>query len=313
MPKCARACRRVSAVCAFACARVAGLRRRRLQQRAVGQDVLALLARELEERALGVLVRLVHEQRRRLRETLRDDVGEVVDDVDGRLVAWRGQRLVFLEHKLLRRGALDPPPGRARGAAHGAARAAQDRAGRGAGEEQRAGDERRHADDERAGRAEELREAAAEQAADRAAVIRAEGDQQAGDREHEPGAERPHLDERAAKEHERADDRQRDRHGVRGAADDIPERRLDLLADDAALPAHQEQRGQEEPERGEPEADQLRMLVPADPPLALRALLDPRGGARAQRPLLSTRGHAASLLRAPVVSCGRDAPMLSGA
>ena len=150
---------------------------------------------------------------------------------------------------------------------------------------------------QRAGGAEQPREAAAEQAAGDAAMVRAQRDQQAGDRQHEAGPERAQLDERAAEEHERADDRQCDRRGIRGAADDVPQALLDLLADDAALPADQEQRGQEEPERSQPEADQLGMLVsPPLVPLVLarssRALLHAGRRAWPQGSLLLPRRHA---------------------
>ena len=81
------------------------------------------------------------------------------------------------------------------------------------------------------------------------------------ERDGEPDAERREADERAAEEHQPADGDERRRGRVRGAAQEVAEPLLDLLADDPAREAEVEQRGEEEPERGEPEPDQLRVLV----------------------------------------------------
>ena len=77
----------------------------------------------------------------------------------------------------------------------------------------------------------------------------------------EPDAERREADERAAEEHQPADGDERRRSRVRGAAQEVAEPLLDLLADDPAGEAQIEQRGEEETERGEPEPDQLGVLV----------------------------------------------------
>ena len=135
-------------------------------------------------------------------------------------------------------------------AADRVARAAQERAERGAGEQQQPDRERRHPDDRRAGRAEQRREEAIELAADPAAV-RAEGEHQAEGADGEAGAERAHVDERAAGDHQGAEADERDREHVAGVADHRGDRVADRAADDPAVPAEVEQRAEEDPERDE--------------------------------------------------------------
>ncbi len=172
-------------------------------------------------------------------------------------------------------------------------RAAEDGAVRRAREQQPAGEQRGQADEQRAGRAEQLREAAAEHPPDEAAVLRAERHHQARQRDGEARAEGVDVQERAAEEHQPADDDERGRGRVGRRAEQVAQARLDLLADHAPRPAEVEERGEEEPDRCEAEPDQLRMLVTgAGAALLLRRpLLHARGRARAQGSLLRPRGH----------------------
>ena len=89
------------------------------------------------------------------------------------------------------------------------ARASEDGAGRGTGEQKRAGDEEGDSDDQRAGLPDHVREAAAERAADRASLVAAERDHQPERADDEPGAKRLQVDDLAAHEHQAAD---RDQH-----------------------------------------------------------------------------------------------------
>ena len=145
----------------------------------------------------------------------------------------------------------------------------------------------------RARAAEQLGDPAPESAADGATLVAAERDHQPDRRDHEAGAERIHVEQRAPEEHQAADDDERERRGVRGRPDHVPEARLDLLAGDASLPAEIEQRREEEPDRDEPEPDQLRMLVRSTGSRLLlrRPFLHARGRARPQRPLLLPGCH----------------------
>ena len=143
------------------------------------------------------------------------------------------------------------------------ARAADERAGGGARDEQHAGEHERDADDDRARAAENPGEPSAERLADGAAVVLAEGDQQADGADHEPRPEGAQVDELAADEHQPADRDQRERDERRRGS----ERRLEPVgetrADRPAVPAEPDERREHEPERGQPEAPELGMVVPA--------------------------------------------------
>ena len=171
---------------------------------------------------------------------------------------------------------------------------AQDRTVGGAGQHQSAGEQRGQAEERRPGAAEQHRDAAAEQPADEAALAGAERHHQADEGDREAGAERPHVQEAAPEEHQASDDDQRERRRVGGRADHVAQPALDLLADDASLPAQVDERGEEEPEGGEPEADQLRVLVGRAGAAALlrRPPLHARGRTWPQRPLLLPGCHA---------------------
>ena len=99
------------------------------------------------------------------------------------------------------------------------ARAAQDGPGRGPRDEQDAGEEERDPDDQRPGAANDPREPAAEGFPDGASVVGAERDHEPQQPDHEPGAERAEVDERAADEHQPADPEQRERHERSGRTD----------------------------------------------------------------------------------------------
>jgi hypothetical protein len=159
--------------------------------------------------------------------------------------------------------------------------AAQQGAVGGAGEQEPACEQAGQSDQERPGAAEQLRQPSAEQLADEPAVIGAERHHQGGECEDEPGAKRPHLEQRTAEEHQPADDGQSERSDVRGRAEDVAEAGLELLAHHPAFPPEIEQRGEEEAERSEAEPDQLGVLVRGARVLLLRRpLLDARGRAR---------------------------------
>jgi hypothetical protein len=106
------------------------------------------------------------------------------------------------------------------------------------------------------------------------------------------GPERTELDERTADEHQRADGDERDRQRVDGVADHGAERVDDPAADRAAVPAQVDDRGQEEPEGGQAEPDELGVLVALGPSRALcPRFFDARGRARLQGPSLTPAGR----------------------
>ena len=111
------------------------------------------------------------QERRRLGQALRDDVRVVVLDVDRRQVAWLGARAAGRSATLLLKATFS---GRATARRTAWPGAAQEGAVGGAREQQPAREQRRRADEQRAGLAEQLREPAAEDVADEAAVVRAE-------------------------------------------------------------------------------------------------------------------------------------------
>ena len=105
------------------------------------------------------------------------------------------------------------------------------------------------------------------------------------------GAEWAHVDERAAGDHQGADDDEGDRCDVRGRADRGHEAVGDPTADHASTPPEIQDRRQEDAQRHEPEPDELGVLLVLGLPFApLRA--DARRQARLERaPLLASR-HA---------------------
>ncbi len=181
---------------------------------------------------------------------------------------------------------LEPVQGAPRsgaGAAHGVPGAAQQGAGGRPGEEQHAGQEQSGADDDRAGLPHDPGEAAAEERADGAALVASERDHQPDAGDHEAGAERLEVDERAADEHQPAHADEHERQHVGGAADRVLQPLRDLRADDAPVPAEPEHGREEEADRGHPEPPQLGMVVRSG--LLRRPLPDAGRRARPQGPL----------------------------
>ena len=245
---------------------------------------MALDGADVEQgRLVGILGRRRLDQQRR-GMVLAHHIREVVHRVDGRL--GRPQR----DHRRRPEGGF---------ARHGAARAAvgtahrmpgppNERAGGGAREQQRPDHEGEHADDRRARRADEQPEQALEPATDRAPVPGAERRQQAEAGDGQPGPERPHVDERAARDHQGSDDHERDRRHVCGGADPTRE---DPAADHPPTPTQIEDRGEKDAQREQAEPGQLEMLLALR--LAFASLLaDPRRHARPERaPLLPPSRH----------------------
>ena len=175
----------------------------------------------------------------------------------------------------------------------------EDRAERGAGEEQRADEQQQRAEDRRAGGADRDADGAAEHLAEIAALVAAERDHQPEGEDAEPHAERAHVDERAARDHQAADGDERDRQPPRGAADQRVEAVDERAADVAAVPADVEDAAEEEPERDEAEAPELR-VVEAPRLRGLRGGLLPPGadGFRTQRALALLARHEGPFARA---------------
>src|SRR5206468_6798503 len=107
---------------------------------------------------------------------LGHQVGELVDDVDGRPLRLRPRRGALHDAERLPGSALERTPGRR---VHGTARATDDRSRRGARYEQAAYEQRQHADDRHAAPPQREPETAPEDGADVAALVLAEGDHQA--------------------------------------------------------------------------------------------------------------------------------------
>src|SRR5262249_468882 len=165
-------------------------------------------------------------------------------------------------------------PGRTvRGMGNTVTRMPQDRAEGRSREQQRADEQERDAENGRPGRAERDADGAAEQLADVAALVAAERDHQAAGDDDETCPERPDVDEFAPGDHERAERDKRDGHDPRRAADQCVEAVDERAADVAAVPAEVEDAREEDPEREERKAPELR--VPVAPRLLGRALLDP--------------------------------------
>ena len=286
--------------------RVGPRRRARLEERAVGQPVLAAPGGrvEVERRVVGrrLLVGLGPKQRRRLRRerAWRDDVRVRLHAVDrhGRR-PWQaprrgldpvGGRLGIAPVGPL--DALDRAPGGAARLPDGVPRASQQRARRGARDEQEPGEDQRNADDQRPRLADHVCEAAPERRADGAAVALPQGDHQPEEADREAGAERPQVDQFAANEHQAADADERERDERRGGAEAVVQPVGDVRPDGASVEAEPQHGSEDEPERDEAEPPELGMVVPAR---LLRLLADAGrapGLARPRRhsPLLP-RGH----------------------
>ena len=172
---------------------------------------------------------------------------------------------------------------------------------RSAGHEQAADQQRQDSGDRDPRRADREREAPAEQCSEVAALVLAERDHQANGEYDEARAERPDVDEVAARNHQRSHDHERRGQAERGAADGRVEPVADPAADVAAVPAGPHHEAQEDAERGEAEPDQLGVLVPADLGLLRRALaaLDARRYARLEGASFPAARHARLLRRGP--------------
>ena len=173
----------------------------------------------------------------------RDHVRVVVDDVHGRL-GRRGEHRARLGLDPL---TLEPLPGSTPRSAELVPGVAEQRPRRGAGEDERAGEQGGEADEERACATEEGCDRPTEGVADEAAVARPEHRHQADERHREPDPEGSHVDERASAEHQAADRDEDHGNRVRSAAEQVAQARLHLLADDPARPAEVEQRREKEP------------------------------------------------------------------
>ena len=212
------------------------------------------------------------DQRRGLR--LADHVRELCGGVYERDRSGIGRR------DQLRR-VLDCAAHRAVEGAAGRGRSApDDRSGRGAGEQEDAREDGQDADQCGSGTTECEPDEVAERAPDVAALA-PEREQETEAEDEQSRAERTHIDQAAATDHQPADDHEHDGEHVRRAADQRLERVTDPPADVPAVPARPEHRRQEQAERDEAEPDQLRMLVPASG-LALRALRLPHARGRAR-------------------------------
>src|SRR3954452_2740091 len=187
----------------------------------------------------------------------------------------------------------------------GAAGVAQDRSGGGAREQQRAHEQREDADDRNPGSAQREAEAAADHGPDVAAVALPQREHHADEEDDHPGPEGPDVDEIAARDHQQADDHERERQAVRRLADQSLQPGRDPGTDVTTVPAGKEHGAEEDPEREQAEADQLRVLMT---PRLLRPLPTPdaRGHARLERASFATARHARLLRRGPRV------PFLAG-
>jgi hypothetical protein len=180
---------------------------------------------------------------------------------------------------------------------------AQDRAGRGARDEEQAGDEQSAADDRRARLSDERREGAADREAEEAAGVLAEKRHETEEAHAHAEAKRTDLEEVAACEQEPAERNERDRQHVRRFSADVREDTREPRADGAAVEAEVEDRGEHEPECQEREPEQLVLVLRAR---ALRPLLHACGDAWPKRPLLPSASHDALVLQAGVLSFERE-------
>ena len=253
-------------------------------------SVVLLVRLDLADVEQARLVRVVvelrfDEQRRRL--VLADDVREVVDGVDRRLGC--AQR----DHRLPAAGASGsrPSPGApAVRATHRVPGAADERAGRRAGQQERADDECEHADDRRPGRPEQRAEELLRARTEHAAVRGAERGQQPERRHDQAGPERADVDERAARDHQAADGDERDGRDVGSGADHRREAVGDPAADHASAPAEVEDEARKIPSATSPSPVSSRCCWLFGFPFRVRFLT--REGKRGlKRALLSAARH----------------------
>ena len=104
-----------------------------------------------------------------------------------------------------------------------------------------------------------------ERPADRSAVRAASVEHQAERDDEEPEPERAQVDERAPAEHQRAEHDEGDGRDVAASPITARRRLADPLPHATAVPAEVEHGREEEPDRGQPEADQLGMVMAARP------------------------------------------------
>ncbi|OLE19114.1 MAG: hypothetical protein AUG88_01925 [Actinobacteria bacterium 13_1_20CM_4_68_12] len=236
---------------------------------------------------------IFEQQGRRAWRVGLDHVGELVHSVEHGRVQLGPRPLDGLDqlqigHRL--RQGCPRTLRRLRGCPNRAARAPDQRARRGAAQQQRAGDQRRDPDDQDAGRAERDSEAERERRPDVAAVRLAERQHQARGEDHQPGPERPHVEELASREEQRADDHAGRREDGSGRPDQRAEPVGGQAAGEAAAPAQVDDGREKDAGRRESEPDQLRMLVAAVLRGAL-LLTHARGRARLQQAFLATTRH----------------------
>src|SRR5581483_2336403 len=191
---------------------------------------------------VGVVLRDV-DRRRRLVAALPADRPGVRSGRDGGLAV---ARLVPLVGTAL---AAVPRP-RDGDAAHDVSGAADERAERGAGQEEDAGDRQQDAEDRAAGMADAEADDALEPGPEQPSVRAPEREQQPEQPDREPEPERAHVDELAAGDYEGADRDERERQHVRGPAD----RGGGGVADGAAREPEPEDAGEEDAERAGGEA-----------------------------------------------------------
>ena len=124
-------------------------------------------------------------------------------------------------------------------------------------EEQQAGDRQQHAENRRAGRPQSDRDDGLERAPDGAAVRIAEHEQEARQRDPQTELERTHVDELAPGDDERSEWHQHHGRQVCGR----PDRTGHEVGDRAAVEPEPQDRRQEDAQRDEGEADQLRVVM----------------------------------------------------
>ncbi len=178
--------------------------------------------------------------------------------------------------------ALDGAPGGDGRPPRGTRGVADERAERGAGDEDPARDHQKDAEDGGAGAPEQPAKEEVERLARRPAARFSE-DRHDPEAEHdEPSAERPHVHELCAGDHEAADDHEHERDAEPAVPDQTRQARVDLVPHHAAVPAEPERDGEEDAQEEQREPDQLGMVLrpPALAPRAL-ALAHARRGLRA--------------------------------
>ncbi len=178
-------------------------------------------------------------------------------------------------------------------------RAAEDRPGRGAGDQQQACDEQRAADDGRSRLADERRDRAADREADEAARVLAEKRHEAEKAHTDAEAKRANFEEVAPREQQAAERDESDRKDIGRIADHLGECARQPRPDGTAVEAQVEDGGEHEPEREQREAEQLVLVLGAG---SLRPLLHARGDAWPKRPLLPSSSHDAQVLQTPALS-----------